>query len=177
MKPSLSKMSGSLFGTDSPWTCCTPLSWVSSEVCFETLDSHFSITNPTGNQPWIFTGRTDAEAWILWVPVVKSQLTGKDPDAGKDGRQAEKRMRWLDVITDWIDRSLSKFRRRWRAGNPACWHSVAKSPTGLSDVTKTHFTILAWEIPWTQEPGRLQSLGISKRSDWALRPFYISLWF
>ena len=48
--------------------------------------------NPKGNQPWIFTGRTDdkAEAPILWPPDVKSQFTGKIPDAGKDWRQKEK---------------------------------------------------------------------------------------
>ena len=42
--------------------------------------------NPKGNQPRIFVGRTDAEAEasILWPPDVKSQLIGKDPDAGKD---------------------------------------------------------------------------------------------
>ena len=42
--------------------------------------------NPKGNQPWIFTGRTDAEAEaiILWPPDEKSPLTGKDPDAEKD---------------------------------------------------------------------------------------------
>ena len=45
--------------------------------------------NPKGNQPWIFTGRTDAP--ILWPPDAKSQLIGKDPDAGKDWRQKEKR--------------------------------------------------------------------------------------
>ena len=39
--------------------------------------------NPKGNQPGIFIGRTDAEALILWLSDVKSQLTGKDPDAGK----------------------------------------------------------------------------------------------
>ena len=41
------------------------------------------------NQPWVFTGRTDAEgeAPTLWPPNVKSRLTGKDPDAGKDWRQ------------------------------------------------------------------------------------------
>ena len=44
------------------------------------------------NQLWIFTGRTDAkaEALILWPPDVKSQLIGKDPDAGKDWRQKKK---------------------------------------------------------------------------------------
>ena len=49
--------------------------------------------NPTeilGNQPWIFIGRTDVEAPILWPPDAKSQLTGKDPDAGEDWRQEEK---------------------------------------------------------------------------------------
>ena len=40
--------------------------------------------NPKGNQPCIFIGRTDAEAPILWPPDAKSQLIGKDPDAGKD---------------------------------------------------------------------------------------------
>ena len=44
------------------------------------------------DQPWIFTGRTDAEAetLILWPPDAKSWLSGKDPDAGKDWRQEEK---------------------------------------------------------------------------------------
>ena len=42
--------------------------------------------NPKGDQPCIFTGKTDAEAEapILGTPDVKSQLIGKDPDAGKD---------------------------------------------------------------------------------------------
>ena len=40
--------------------------------------------NPKGNQPRIFTGRTDAEAPILWPPGVKCRLTRKHPDAGKD---------------------------------------------------------------------------------------------
>ena len=39
--------------------------------------------NPKGNQPRIFIGRTEAEAPILWPPNGKSQLIGKDPDAGK----------------------------------------------------------------------------------------------
>ena len=46
--------------------------------------------HPKGNQPWVFTGRTDAEAPIFWPPNVKSRLTGKDPDAGKDWGQEEK---------------------------------------------------------------------------------------
>ena len=48
--------------------------------------------NSKENQPWIFIGRTDAqaEAPILWLPAVKHQLTGKDPDAGKNWGQKEK---------------------------------------------------------------------------------------
>ena len=44
------------------------------------------------SQLWIFIGRTDAEAEapILWPPDVKSWIIGKDPDAGKDGREKEK---------------------------------------------------------------------------------------
>ena len=47
--------------------------------------------NPKGNLSWIFTGRTDAEAPMLWPLDMKSRLTGKDPDAGKDWGQEEKR--------------------------------------------------------------------------------------
>ena len=51
------------------------------------LDSkEIKLVNPKGNQPRIFIGRTDAEAEgpIFGPPDVKSQLTGKDPDAGND---------------------------------------------------------------------------------------------
>ena len=45
--------------------------------------------HPKGNQPWLFIGRTDAEAEapILWPPDLKNWLLEKDPDAGKDWRQ------------------------------------------------------------------------------------------
>ena len=48
--------------------------------------------NSKGNQPWVFTERTDAEveAPMLWPPDVKSQLTAKNPEAGKDWRQEER---------------------------------------------------------------------------------------
>ena len=46
--------------------------------------------NPKGSQPLIVIGRTDAKAPILWPPDAKSQLIGKDPDAGEDWRQEEK---------------------------------------------------------------------------------------
>ena len=49
--------------------------------------------NLKGNQPWIFTGRTDAdpEAPVFWSSDADKQLIGKVPDAGKDWGQKEKR--------------------------------------------------------------------------------------
>ena len=50
------------------------------------------MLNPKGNQSWMFIGRTDAEAETLTLcrPDAKNWLVGKDPDAGKDGRQEER---------------------------------------------------------------------------------------
>ena len=98
--------------------------------------------NPKRNQPWIFTGRTVASAAIFWLLDVKSQLTGKDPDAGKDWEQEEKwaaRIRWLDSITDSMDMNLSKLRERVK-DRGVCWTAVlqvTKSQTRLRDWTRT----------------------------------------
>ena len=56
--------------------------------------SDYKPVYPKGNQSWIITGRTDAEAEvpILWPPDVKNWLIGKESDAGKDLRQEEKGM-------------------------------------------------------------------------------------
>ena len=70
---------------------------LSKFVLEKTLDiplkcKEITPVNPKGNKPWIFIGVTDAEAEfpILWPPDIKSQLTGKDSDAGRDWRQKEK---------------------------------------------------------------------------------------
>ena len=67
------------------------------------LDSkEIQPVNPKGNPSWIFSGRTDpeAETEILWPPDVKNWLLGKDPDAGKDWRQEEKR-KTEDEMLGW----------------------------------------------------------------------------
>ena len=100
------------------------------------------LVHPKGIQPWIFIGRTDAEAEapILWPPDEKSRLIGKDSDAGKHCRQRRRgwqRMRWLDSITDSMDMNLNKLheivkdRGAWHAAD----HEVAKSWAQLSDCT------------------------------------------
>ena len=67
--------------------------WVLKNWCFRTVDcKEIKLVGPKGNQSWIFTGKTDAEAatLILWPRDAKIWLIGKDPDAGKDWRQEEK---------------------------------------------------------------------------------------
>ena len=67
--------------------------WFWTTVLEKTIESlldskEIKPVNPKGNQPWIFTGKTDTEAealiLIFWPPDAKSVLIGKDPDAGKD---------------------------------------------------------------------------------------------
>ena len=99
-----------------------------------------------GNQFWIFTERTDAEAEapIFWPPDVKSQLIRKDPDTRKNWGQEEKghhRMRWLDGIINSMDINLSKFREmvnNWEA-LPSVINGLEKSQIWLSDWTTTNF--------------------------------------
>ena len=92
--------------------------------------------NPKGNQPWIFIGRTDAEAEapILRPPDARANSLEKTLMLGKiEGRRrrGQQRMRWLDGITDWMDMSVSKLwemlkiRETWHA----VVHRVAKSQT------------------------------------------------
>ena len=73
------------------------------------LNCKIKPVNPKGNQPWIFIGRTDAEAEdeapILWSPDVKNWHIRKDPDAGKDCRREEKGMTgwdgWMASLIQW----------------------------------------------------------------------------
>ena len=79
--------------------------WFWTVVLEKTLESpldskEIKIINPKGKQLWIFTRRTNTEVPMLWPPDAKSQLIGKDLDAGKDWRQKEKRVA-EDEMVGW----------------------------------------------------------------------------
>ena len=93
--------------------------------------------NPKENQPWIFIGRTDAEAKapILWPPDVKNQLIGKDPEGKKDWRQKEKGAtedEMVDGITDSLDLNLRKL---WEiVKNRKAWYAVVHGIAELDTI-------------------------------------------
>ena len=107
------------------------------------LDSkEIKSVNPKGNQPWIFTGRTDAEAeaLILWPPDARPNSLEKTLMLEKiEGERwkRQQRMRWWMVSpTQWTwvwanSGRQVKDREAWRAAI----HGVAKSWTRLSDWT------------------------------------------
>ena len=101
--------------------------------------------NPKGNQSWMFIGRSDAEAEtpLLWSPDMKTWLTGKDSDAGKDWRQEEKGTT-EDEIVGWHHQLEGhEFQQALgvgdRQGSLACC-----SPWGCKELDTTEWTKLNW---------------------------------
>ena len=110
-----------------------PKNWCFQIVVLEkTLEGLLDIkeikpVNPKGNQPWIFIGRTKAEAPILWPLDEKSRLIGKVPDAGKDWRQKKSAAEdeRLDGFIDSMDINLSKlWSKYWRTEEPGMLQSM-----------------------------------------------------
>ena len=102
--------------------------------------NEIQLVHPKGDQSWVFTGRTDAEAetLVLWPPHANSWLIGKDSDAGRDRGQEEKGMTEDEMAGwhHWLD-------GHWVRVNPRSW----------------------W---WTGRPGMLRFMGLQRvRHDWA----------
>ena len=122
-------------------------SWAPKNWCFwtvvleKTLESPLNSkeiqpVHPKGNQPWIFIGRTDAEAEapVLWPPDAKNWLIGKDPDAGKDWRQEVKGTTdgWMASPTQWTWVWVSS-RSWWWTERPGVLQSMGSQESDMTE--------------------------------------------
>ena len=124
-------------------------SWALKNWCFwivvleKTLESPLDCkeiqpVHPKGNQSWIFTGRTDAEPEtpIVWPPVVKNWLSGKDPEFWKDWRwEMGPTDGWLASPTQWTWDWVGS-RSWWWTGRPGMLQSMGSQRVGHDWVTK-----------------------------------------
>ena len=148
------------------WELDHKAGWAQKKWCFgtvvleKTLESplgckEFKLANPKGNQPWVFTGRTGAEASIFPLPPdAKSRLIENTLILRKiEGRRrGQQRMRWLDSVPDSINMNLSKLLEIVTDGEPGVLLSMRFQRVRHNLVTEQQqihcIILLYWYIPW-----------------------------
>ena len=129
--------------------------------------------HPNGNQSWIFTGRTDAEAEtpILWPPDGKNRLIGKDPDAGKDWRREEKGTKEDEMVGWHHRRDGHEFEWALEVGDGqgslACWSPWCRKESDMTEqLNWTEYTqkecVISkhlWQLPGLGEERSGDTLG------------------
>ena len=145
------------------------------------LDSkEIKPVNPKGNQPWLFIGRTDAEAAAPrhWPPDMKSQFIQKDPDAGKDWGQEEKGMIKGEMVGWQHQLNGHEFEQTLGDGEGQ-GSLVCCSPWGHKelDMTEQRVTLLvvsgevsSWNISW--KSGRILITAWSQACLFPTDPFF-----
>ena len=111
--------------------------------CFWTVMLEKTLENPLDCKEikpvWIFIGRTDAETLILWPPIAKNWLIGKDPDAGKDWGH-EKGTREDEVV--WWHYWLNEYEFKCVLGD-------GEGQWGLASCNSLGREIGTWLRDWT----------------------------
>ena len=148
-------------------------SWAQKNWCFwtvvleTTLESPLDCKenqpiHPKGNQSWIFIGRTDAEAPILWPPDGKNWLIGKDPDAGKDWRREEKGLT-EDEMAGW-----HHWQWTWVWVNSRSWWWTGR-PGELKSMGRRESDTPEW-LNWLTDPGFPGCSSSKASACWCRRP-------
>ena len=138
-------------------------SWTLKNWCFwtvvleKTLESPLDCkeiqpVNPKGNQSWIFTGRTDAEAKapILWPPDAKNWLTGKDPDVErlKAGEGNDRGWDGWMASPTWWTWVWARFGKWWWTAYPGMLQSIGLKRVGHNWGTELNWTEITWLYTW-----------------------------
>ena len=133
--------------------------------------------HPKGNQSWMFIGRTDAKAPILWPPDGKNWLIGKDPDAGKDWRREEKGMTEDEMVGwTWVWASSGRW---WRTGKPGMLQSMGSKESDTTQqlsssvqfIFRNEKKLTTWETQKSIKNNNLSPMGkinrtLGEKSKW-----------